>query len=69
MGAAMNDVVRLRRRQAMFLKAIREMEDSEAEHKRSAGDGYLEPQTLRWARLDLASTEEELIRLQRPLPD
>ncbi len=48
----------------MFLKAIREMEESEAEHKRSAGDAYEEPQTLRWARLDLASTEEELTRLQ-----
>jgi hypothetical protein len=60
----MNDLVRLRRRHAMFLKAIREMEESEAEHKRSAGDAYAEPQTLRWARLDLASTEEELTRLQ-----
>ena len=60
----MNDLVRLRRRHAMFLKAIREMEESEAEHKRSAGDAYEEPQTLRWARLDLASTEEELTRLQ-----
>ncbi len=48
----------------MFLKAIREMEESEAEHKRSAGDAYAEPQTLRWARRDLASTEEELARLQ-----
>jgi hypothetical protein len=60
----MNDLARLRRRHAMFLKAIREMEESEAEHKRSAGDAYSEPQTLRWARLDLASTEEELARLQ-----
>ena len=49
----------------MFLKAIREMEESEAEHKRSAGEEYAEPQTLRWARRDLASTEEELARLQR----
>ncbi len=48
----------------MFLKAIREMEESEAEHKRSAGEEYAEPQTLRWARRDLASTEEELARLQ-----
>ena len=48
----------------MFLKAIREMEESEAEHRRLAGDAYAEPQTLRWARLDLASTEEEITRLQ-----
>jgi hypothetical protein len=63
MGAAMNDLVRLRRRHAMFLKAIREMEESEAEHRRSAGEAYAEPQTLRWARLDLATIEEELTRL------
>ena len=60
----MNDLARLRRRHGMFLKAIKEMEESEAEHKRSAGDAYAEPQTLRWARRDLASTEEELARLQ-----
>ena len=48
----------------MFLKAIREMEESEAEHRRSSGDSYAEPQTLQWARLDLASTEEEMARLQ-----
>jgi len=52
----------------MFLKAIREMEESEAELKRLAGDAYAEPQTLRWARRDLASTDEELARLQREKP-
>lgn len=64
----MNDLARLRRRHAMFLKAIREMEESEAELKRLAGDAYAEPQMLHWARRDLASTDEELARLQREKP-
>ena len=65
----MNNLARLRRRYAMFLTAIREMEDSEAEYRASAGEGYSEPQTLAWARRDLAATEEEIGRLegtQRP---
>lgn len=61
----MNDLVRLRRRHAMFLAAISEMEESEADYKSSAGDAYREPQTLVWARKDLASTQTEIARLER----
>ena len=61
----MNDLVRLRRRHAMFLAAISEMEESEADYKLSAGDAYREPQTLVWARKDLASTQTEIARLER----
>jgi hypothetical protein len=60
----MTDLARLRRRHAMFLTAIREMEDSEADFRRSAGDAYTEPQTLIWARKDLAATQQEIARLE-----